>query len=465
MTDRPVSVVSDRGPRGDGAAGHRVTKSGERHVGGVRLCTPGSRPKAPDLVSGALLVAPADAAWTRRTPGREGDNAQDQSSGGGPRRECHRRARRRRLRHRRELSRWQTDADLVHQPRPDPSGRAPRGAFGQAGIAERVHGPPTQYTIEVQLLPQSATEQREQLLRRLAAEDSSIDLMSLDPPFIRRVRRGRLPRAGPRRRRRAADEGRRRGRRSRARPGTASSSPSRSGPTPSCSGTASRSPRRPGLDMTKPVTWDQIIDGGAGQDEARSACRAPSTRATRVDQRPDRVRRRRHRREHRGATPTRSSSDSSPEAGEAAADGHAAASASPAVGGPGPAPPPDEGTAATGFEGGHAGFHGQLALRLGRPLRRRRGRHARPVRADDIGWALYPRGRSRASRAAPPYGGINLGVGAFSEHADLRLRGRRVHHLAENQAYYFVDQRQPGRQTRRSTTTPTCSKEFPMAPT
>ncbi|MEJ7744776.1 MAG: extracellular solute-binding protein [Nocardioidaceae bacterium] len=55
------------------------------------------------------------------------------------------------------------------------------GAFGQAGIAERCST--DAYDIETELLPTSATEQRIQLLRRLAAEDSSIDLMSLDPVF------------------------------------------------------------------------------------------------------------------------------------------------------------------------------------------------------------------------------------------------------------------------------------------
>jgi multiple sugar transport system substrate-binding protein len=56
-----------------------------------------------------------------------------------------------------------------------------KGAFGQAGIAERCST--DDYTIETQILPQSATEQRIQLLRRLAAEDQAIDLMSLDPVF------------------------------------------------------------------------------------------------------------------------------------------------------------------------------------------------------------------------------------------------------------------------------------------
>ena len=40
------------------------------------------------------------------------------------------------------------------------------------------------YAIETQVLPTEADAQREQLVRRLAAGDSSVDLMSLDPPFV-----------------------------------------------------------------------------------------------------------------------------------------------------------------------------------------------------------------------------------------------------------------------------------------
>jgi multiple sugar transport system substrate-binding protein len=40
------------------------------------------------------------------------------------------------------------------------------------------------YKIKIQLLPSSATDQRTQLARRLAAKDSSTDLMSLDPVFV-----------------------------------------------------------------------------------------------------------------------------------------------------------------------------------------------------------------------------------------------------------------------------------------
>src|SRR3712207_1193029 len=40
------------------------------------------------------------------------------------------------------------------------------------------------YTIETSQLPRESSQQREQLVRRLAAEDDSIDIVSLDPPYI-----------------------------------------------------------------------------------------------------------------------------------------------------------------------------------------------------------------------------------------------------------------------------------------
>jgi len=54
-------------------------------------------------------------------------------------------------------------------------------AGGQAAVAKNCST--DQYTIKTQVLPQDASQQRIQLARRLAAHDSGIDLMSLDPPF------------------------------------------------------------------------------------------------------------------------------------------------------------------------------------------------------------------------------------------------------------------------------------------
>ncbi len=52
------------------------------------------------------------------------------------------------------------------------------GAFGQAGIAERCST--DDYRITTQQLPGDASQQRIQLARRLAADDTDIDLMSMD---------------------------------------------------------------------------------------------------------------------------------------------------------------------------------------------------------------------------------------------------------------------------------------------
>src|SRR3954447_19076362 len=54
-------------------------------------------------------------------------------------------------------------------------------AGGQAKVAENCST--KDYKIEVQVLPQNASEQRIQLSRRLAAEDPEIDIMSIDPPY------------------------------------------------------------------------------------------------------------------------------------------------------------------------------------------------------------------------------------------------------------------------------------------
>ena len=56
---------------------------------------------------------------------------------------------------------------------------------GQGRLADRcAQASNGAYKVDIQVLPNDASSQREQLVRRLAAQDSSIDVMSLDPPFI-----------------------------------------------------------------------------------------------------------------------------------------------------------------------------------------------------------------------------------------------------------------------------------------
>lgn len=59
------------------------------------------------------------------------------------------------------------------------------GKANQAILAQRCSEASNgEYSIEVQTLPREATDQRQQLLRRLAAGDPGTDLMSIDPVFV-----------------------------------------------------------------------------------------------------------------------------------------------------------------------------------------------------------------------------------------------------------------------------------------
>src|SRR5690242_509121 len=56
---------------------------------------------------------------------------------------------------------------------------------GQARLAARCSAASAgRYRIQVHELPRDASGQREQLVRRLAAHDASIDLVNVDPPFL-----------------------------------------------------------------------------------------------------------------------------------------------------------------------------------------------------------------------------------------------------------------------------------------
>ncbi|MDO9496926.1 MAG: extracellular solute-binding protein, partial [Nocardioides sp.] len=57
-------------------------------------------------------------------------------------------------------------------------------AGGQAAVAAScTEASDGAYTISTQVLPQDANQQRIQLIRRLAAGDTGIDIMSIDPPY------------------------------------------------------------------------------------------------------------------------------------------------------------------------------------------------------------------------------------------------------------------------------------------
>lgn len=76
------------------------------------------------------------------------------------------------------------DNQLTWFINPDGGGADPKGG-GQAQLAAQCTAASNgDYAIKVEILPNSASDQRQQVLRRLAAADSSMDLMSLDPVFV-----------------------------------------------------------------------------------------------------------------------------------------------------------------------------------------------------------------------------------------------------------------------------------------
>jgi multiple sugar transport system substrate-binding protein len=66
--------------------------------------------------------------------------------------------------------------------------------------------------------------------------------------------------------------------------------------------------------------------------------------------------------------------------------------------------------------------------------------------------------------SAPPYGGINLGVGAFSRHPDLAYQATQCITSDQNQAYYFVSNGNPAASV-AVYSDPQVVQAFPMAST
>lgn len=305
-------------------------------------------------------------------------------------------------------------------PDPDPPPDF-EGAFGLEGVAERCST--DEYDIEVEQLPTAATEQRIQLMRRLAANDSSIDLMSLDPVFT-----AEFSEAGYLAEFSEADQeelsaGQLQG--------------AVEGATwkdelvvaPQWANTQLLWYRESvadeaGLDMSQPVTWDQIIDAAEETDSKVSVqgnkyeayvvwinaliqgaggsivsdLTAGEDMTVGIDSRAG---------EEAAAIVERLANSSAADAD---------------------LPVSNEGTAESSFSGDSGGFMVNwtyIYLSYGETL-------------DDLGWARYPQ-TVEGEQSKPPTGGIGIGVGAFSEHTDLATEAAKCITSTENQVTYAVD--------------------------
>jgi multiple sugar transport system substrate-binding protein len=80
---------------------------------------------------------------------------------------------------------------------------------------------------------------------------------------------------------------------------------------------------------------------------------------------------------------------------------------------------------------------------------------------DDIAWARYPR-TDAAQDSKPPLGGINLGIGEFSNHQDEALDAVKCITSVENNAQYMVESGNPAARA-AAYDDPTVQEAFPMA--
>ena len=330
---------------------------------------------------------------------------------------------------------------------------------GQVELASRcTQAAEGRYRITTEVLPRDAASQREQLARRLAAKDSSIDIMSLDPPFIPEL----------------------------SEPGFLAPIPDdvaeqvttdvvqgaidgatwkdRLVAIPFWANTQLLWYRKSvaqaaGLDPSStPVTWQQVMDAAADQDKFLGVQGAKAESLTvwinalvesaggHVLENPEAP-----------ADELRLGLES--DAGRAAAQIIGTIGRE-GLGGPG-LPTADENATMSVFQRDRGSFmvnwpfvwsatnaavdDGTLPASL----------------VDDIGWAMYPQ-VDEGTDARPPYGGINLGIGAFSRHVDLALEAAQCIVTPENQAWYFATNGNPPSST-KAYDDPDVQEAFPMA--
>ena len=310
---------------------------------------------------------------------------------------------------------------------------------GQAEIASRcTEAAGGRYTIEVSQLPRDSPSQREQLVRRLAAEDSSIDIMSLDPPYIPEFAQAGFLAPVPEDVEQrvtqdvvqSAIEG--------------STWDGELVAVPFWANTQLLWYRKSvaeaaGLDMTQPVTWDQIVEAARSTDTTVSAQGIRSESLTvwvnaLIESAGGSVI------EEQGETPESYVFGLTSDAGVRAAEVLQTVSNS---GTTGPAfSTANEDSNATQFEGESGGFMVNWPFVWPRALSAVEAGTMDQSVPDDYGWALYPR-VDQDKPSAPPYGGINLGIGAFSANVDAAFEAAECIVSEENQSYYFTSNGNP----------------------
>ncbi|WP_374676596.1 extracellular solute-binding protein [Arthrobacter sp. zg-Y1171] len=332
-------------------------------------------------------------------------------------------------------------------------------AGGQAELAKQCSDASGgAYTIETSLLPNDAASQREQLARRLAAGDKSMDIMSLDPPNVPEYAEpgylAPVPDDVAERTTEGVLEGALAGAKWKDKVVA----------VPFWANTQILWYRKSvaeaaQLDMTKPVTWDQIIDAAQSQDKyiGVQGARAESmtvwvnalvaSAGGEIVQNPD-------------ASADELQLGLDTEAGKQAAE-VVSTIGKEGLGGPG-LPTQTENTSMIQFQGDQGSFMVNYPF-VWPATNASVEEGALPASLiDDIGWALYP-AMNEGEDTAPPLGGINLGVGSNSEHPDLAFEAIECIVSPENQAQYFTTNGNPP-SNEEAYNAPGIEETFPMAP-
>ncbi|MEJ5866574.1 extracellular solute-binding protein [Pseudokineococcus sp. 5B2Z-1] len=302
-------------------------------------------------------------------------------------------------------------------------------------IAQRCSEEAEGYTISTVLLPNNASGQREQILRRLAAEDSSIDVISLDPPYMAELANAGFLRAFTDAEREEFTEGVLDG------PVEQSTFDDQLYAAPFFGNTQllwykKSVAEEAGLDMSRPVTWDQIIDA-AEQTGTTVAAQGRRNESLMV------------------WVNALVESDG----GTILEDGDEAQSADevvPTIDSPAgaeaarimsdlarsPAAPPALATAGeeesrAAFQSDSGGFMVNWPYVWAAFAAAEESGVVPADFSDDVAWTRYPRVDPEIE-SATPIGGVSLSVGAFSEHPDLAVDAVRCLRSAESQKEHML---------------------------
>lgn len=310
---------------------------------------------------------------------------------------------------------------------------------GQQEIARRcTESSGGRYVLDIETLPNNPQGQREQLVRRLVAGDSSVDLMSLDPPFIPEfASAGFFAPVPPEVEEQFTEQ-------TLAGALEGASYDGELVTVPFFANTQLLWYRKSvaeeaGLDMSQPVTWDQIVEAaeqtGTTVGVQGTAAESMTVWVTALV------------RSQGGEVLTNPEAPAeeievaidSPEGAEAARIMRSIADAG--VGGPQLSTADEDATAAL-FESEAGGFMVNWPFVWARAQSFVEAGSMEQETLDDYGWTLYPRVTEDAEPATP-YGGINLGVGAFSQRPELAYEAATCIASPENQQYYFLSNGNP----------------------